>query len=307
MKDVIDTSQPNTVWHTTARVAPAKAPTKSEGAKVKIGVNGKYETKLVSELETVNYDGIDYYFVSYGVPAKDIYADVTVTVIKADETEGTTYAYSAADYADEILRMPEDAICTAELKALASALLVYGKNAAAALANGEAAEEITESIDWSGITARANEDEDGIVKLSKFSLELKSNIKLKIYFTIDAEIAYEEYEALPTDYKVFAYYGTNLIEYENSEVEPIEMAFSDEGNGVYCVEFEIVASKLSENFVISFELPGEGIAMDMELSALYYARAMVESGKDFAGYENLMKAIKLYSDAANAYVSSLAE
>ena len=238
--------------------------------------------------------GNTYYVVSYAVSAKDIYADVKVRPVTGSGLIGTLYTASAADYAQSVQLMQTDETYTEELKALARALLVYGKNASAALLGTETVNIDDSAVSFEGITGSGNADSDEIVKLSSFTLELKSNVKIKIYFTFDAVIANDEYDGLT----IAAY--TVKVDGEAVEITHVK-------DNVYCAEFEVVAKDLSKNFNIAIGCEAESTGMNLTISALYYAKVMNGNAEASAEYKNLMKAIKLYSDAAVAYADGTAE
>jgi len=255
-------------------------------------VNGTAIRIPLSELPTKVIDGNTYHVISYGVPAKDIGTVIIARIVKDNEVISTAYEYSAQMYIDDVLERETGGDITHELKALVKALDVYGKNAAAVLAGGEAAEEIGD-VDFSEVTLdEATSDRSKVIRLKKLSLELKSNIKIKVYFTYDAVAANDSFE----DYQF-------LVNGEAVEV------FESDDEGVYYVEHQVVASKLSDS--VKFDiLDANDTGMTLSVSALYYAKIMVETADEElspANYKNLMKAIKLYADAAEAYAAGIAE
>lgn len=258
--------------------------------------NGTTVVTPIEELGTVTQDGKTYYKVIYAVSGKDIYSNITARVVKADGSTGTEFSYSAAQYAEDVQTMPTDEKYTEEVKALASALLVYGKNAAAVLAGGEAAETI-ENVSFDGISgASGDADAFGIIKLKKFSLELKSNIKIKVYFSFDADAALMYGITSIENYTVTA--GGN-------KVTPTPVSDPDLGD-MYCIEYEVKAAKLGDEVTFSID-SGLGSVMNLRLSAVQYAKIVNGSASASDAEKNLMKAIKLYADAAVAYAEGVAE
>ena len=130
------------------------------------------------------------------------------------------------------------------------------------------------------------------VKLSKFSLELKSNIKFKLYFTIDEE--------------TIAASGLLITDYF-AKVNGETVAFDDLGDGLYCMELEIVAAKLGEALNIEIKETVGASGIELTISPLYYAKLIVAAEGATPAYKNLAKAIKLYADAAAAYAETLDE
>ena len=269
-----------------------------DGAYLEVGLARDYASGTTEKLYlsgddyTVEIGGETYFKVVYSVSAKDIYSDITVTPVAANGARGTQYVYSAADYAESVQLKQTDEVYTENLKALAKALLVYGKNAAAALVpDAEAAEEITEAVDWSGVTIPDGfKDLYQAIILDTVTLELKSNIKLKVYFTFNS-----------------GNFGMKTLANYTFKVDGEEVEYTDLGDGKYCIEKEIVAANLGEvyTFEIVDRLDVTGLCVKM--SALYYAKIMAANANAPEGYANLMKAIKLYSDAANAYTPEIAE
>ena len=257
---------------------------------VEIGLARDYTNTAIktalADLKKVTFGEKEVYEVVYEVTAKDICSDITVKVVKNDDTTGTEFNYSAADYAEGVQKVPTDATYTAELKALAKALLVYGKNAAAVLLpDAEAAEEITEAVDWSGVTILDGfKDLYQAIILDTVTLELKSNIKLKVYFTLNS-----------------GNFGMKTLANYTFKVDGEEVEYTDLGDGKYCIEKEIVAANLDEVYTFEIVDPIDGTGLCVKMSALYYAKIMAANANAPEGYANLMKAIKLYSDAANAY------
>ena len=202
-------------------------------------------------------------------------------LVKADGSFGTEYVYSAKAYIDDVLSREIGGKITAELKALVSALEVYGKNAAAVLADGPVADTIA-SADFSGVTEASGSKTGNTLRLHSFSLELKSNIKLRVYFSLTRSIAKIE------DYTVKV----------NGEVRNVT---ATNNKYVYCIEETVTATELGDTFTFTVESADSSLTLN--LSALYYAKMMNEQA-DTEAEKNLMKAIKLYYDAAIAYKES---
>ena len=267
---------------------------KAEGAKVQIGLESdfaeggdaqKIVEKDISELETAVIGNKTYYVVELGVPAKDIALNVKTRLAFADGSFGTEYVYSAQDYIDKVLEMEIDEDYTAELKALVSALDVYGKNAAAVLAGGAGAETI-ENVDFSAVTeATGSKSENLKAHLTHFSLELKSNIKLRVYFSVTSGALDKD------DFTV--------------KVNGEERNATDTSNKyIWCIEETITAAQLNDTFSFTIEANDGSGTLTLNLSALYYAKTMAASAKATEAEKNLMKAIKLYYDAAAAYMAA---
>ena len=258
----------------------------AEGGYVLVGLESDYgdENKVVrTPVESLSeklIGGKAYYTVSYGVPAKDIASPVKAVVVKADGTEGTEYLYSVLDYVDAIADKEIGGEITEELKALVEAIGVYGKNAAAVLSGGEIQETVT-GVDFSDVPNAGGEKIGTEIRLSQLSLELKSSIRLRVYFGITSEAEERGF----------------TVKVNGKAVNAVKVQ-----NGVWCIEHSVPASRLSEFF--SFVITSGESSLTVDLSALYYARIMHSQGRTEAE-KNLMRAIKLYSDAAKAYAESI--
>ena len=262
-------------------------PAKIIGLSVEIGRESDYAENNtvitpVTELETVRISGKNYYKVGYGVPAKDISDIIKVRIVRADGTTGTEYTYSAKEYIDAVKAKETSIVYSAELKALVSALEVYGSNASAVL------DKLPENmvtvpdtdVDWSKVTeASGSRSEDKIVKLNSFSLELKSNVKLRVYFSLTSgAVSINDFT-----FKV------------NGEERNV---LTTSNKNVWCIEETVTAARLDENFTFTVE-SGDSF-LTLNLSALYYAKIMSEQAETEAE-KNLMKAIYKYWEAAETY------
>ena len=262
-------------------------PAKIIGLSVEIGRESDYAENNtvitpVTELETVRISGKNYYKVGYGVPAKDISDIIKVRIVRADGTTGTEYTYSAKEYIDDVKAKETSIVYSAELKALVSALEVYGNNASAVLDKlSENAVTVPDTdVDWSKVTeASGSRSEDKTVKLNSFSLELKSNVKLRVYFSFTS--------------------GAAKIEDFTFKVNGEECSvITTSKENIWCLEKSIMAARLDENFTFTVE-SGDSF-LTLNLSALYYAKIMSEQAETEAE-KNLMKAIYKYWEAAETY------
>ena len=258
----------------------------AEGATLRIGLErdfgneNKVVTAPIEQLNTVDIEGKTYYVASYGVSAKDISAPVKAIVVGADGTEGTEYLCSAKDYIDTVNAREIGGEITEELKTLVNALYVYGKNAAAVLSGGELQETVV-GADFSNVPNAGGQKVGTEIKLEQFSLELRSSVRLRVYFGITSEAEGRGF----------------TVKISGKEVNAVKIK-----SGVWCIEQDVAASRLGEFF--SFVITSGESSLTVNLSALYYAKIMHTQAKT-EGEKNLMKAIKLYYDAAVAYVESI--
>ncbi len=262
---------------------------KAEGASVEIGRESDYASgttviTALSDIETETINGKKYYKVSYGVPAKDISDIIKVRVIRADGTAGGEFTYSAKNYIDAVMAKETSVYYSAELKALLSALDVYGSNASAVL------DKLPENmitvpgtdIDWNKVTdASGSRSEDKIVQLNSFSLELKSNVKLRVYFSFTSGAA----KIGDFTFKV------------NGETRNVTITSN---KYIWCIEETVTATELNDMFTFTIASKDGESSLTLNLSALYYAKVMSEKAETEAE-KNLMKAIYEYWEKADAY------
>lgn len=253
----------------------------TDGACVEVGRTSDYENGTtvllpISELDTKNINGTKYYIVSFGVPAKDIGMNIIARLVKDGKVISTEYAYSAQTYINTVLGKPIGGDITKQLKDLVTALDVYGKNAAAVLVEGAPIPDTITGVDFSNVTdATGNRSEDKKIRLENISLDLKSNIKIRVYFTVQQ--------------------NTFTVKINEKEVNAVKT-----GNNVWCIQQSVVATELYDNF--TFTITSAESYLTLNISALYYAKIMNEKAET-EEEKNLMKAIKLYADAAVAYVA----
>ena len=262
---------------------------KAEGASVEIGresdfVSGNTVVTALSDIETETIDGKKYYKISYGVPAKDISDIIKARVVKADGTAGGEFTYSVKTYIDTVMAKETSVLYPAELKELLSALEIYGNNASAVLDKlPENTVTVNDAdIDWTKVTdAGGSRSEDKAIKLSHFSLELKSNVKLRVYFSFNATALAKNFTA-----KV-----------DGETVNATKMSSS-----VWCIEHQVPAALLNDT--VEFTVTSGESTLTVDLSALYYAKVMSEKAETEVE-KNLMKAIYKYWEKADVYAMTL--
>ena len=140
-----------------------------------------------------------------------------------------------------------------------------------------------EAQDWSDIADAIGWKNKIGVKLNSFSLDLKSNIRLRVYFEVTSGTI--------DDY---------TVKINGVTVTPEEL------DGVYCVDYAVYARNLNKSVTVSIT-DSEGGELYLETSPLYYAKIMVDKydGENAEAYKNLMNAIKRYSDTAIAYANEI--
>ncbi|MBQ4270081.1 MAG: hypothetical protein IJB97_10605, partial [Clostridia bacterium] len=210
------------------------------------------------------------------IAAKDYAAKMKVRLFDKDGNAiSKAFTYSAASYVKSILSAGA-AVYGEKLVALATALDDYGK-AAENLFYGESN---TFTADLSAVTTSTlTEHKFSVsgslpagVKLSDFSLSLKSTTSLKIYFTA------ESLDGI-------------VCKVGNTEVEPEATGVANE----YCIVIENISAKdLDTDYVISF---GD---YQLTLNTLSYSLRALEYSSN-ANLKTAMQALYLYNQAANEY------
>ena len=210
------------------------------------------------------------------IAAKDYAAKMKVRLFDKDGNAiSKAFTYSAASYVKSILSAGA-AVYGEKLVALATALDDYGK-AAENLFYGESN---TFTADLSAVTTSTlTEHKFSVsgslpagVKLSDFSLSLKSTTSLKIYFTA------ETLEGV-------------VCKVNGAEVEPKATGVANE----YCIVIENISAKdLDTNYVVSIG------GYQLTLNTLSYSLRALEYSSN-ASLKTAMQALYLYNQAANAY------
>ncbi len=259
---------------------------KIDGLSIEIGretdfASGNTVKTPVSELKTLTTSGKKYYKAEFGVPGKDLSDIIKVRIVKADGTVGTEYTYSAKSYIDTIKNKETSIVYSAELKSLVRALDVYGNNASAVLDMlPDISVNVPDSeVDWNKVPdATGNRSDDENIRLHSFSLELKSNIRLRVYFRFNSE------SMAQLDVRV-----------NDEEVSVTETSLQN----VWCVEYAVAAANLNDIFTIS--ITSGNSFLNFNISPLYYAKFMCEKAES-EEQKNLMKAIYKYWNEAEIYV-----
>ncbi len=253
----------------------------------------------VSELNSVVIKGSVYYKISYGVPAKDIADTIKLRLFKNGEPIGTEYSYSAQTYIDEVKAEPVSITYSEELRALLSALELYGKLAkkdldktstavdVSALAGIDANSFISEGVTGaeanvtdSNKTDATAENPNGLIIRTKYSLSLESNIKM--IFTFKSEVG-----------SIYDY--TFMIDGE--EVIP---KLRPEGNGLYYIEKSVNAYGLKEKHTLTVENSSGQNMLTITSSVLGFAYNNLSKSDDET-HRNLMKSIFNYWKNADVY------
>ena len=210
------------------------------------------------------------------IAAKDYAAKMKVRLFDKDGNAiSKAFTYSAASYVKSILSAGA-AVYGEKLVALATALDDYGK-AAENLFYGESNTFTADlsTVTTSTLTAHKFSVSGSLpvgVKLSDFSLSLKSTTSLKIYFTA------ESLDGI-------------VCKVGDTEVAPEATGVANE----YCIVIENINAKdLDTNYVVSIG------GYQLTLSTLSYSLRALEYSSN-ASLKTAMQALYLYNQAANAY------
>lgn len=254
----------------------------SEEAYVNFTVAGEESQVPVSEA-TVDANGR--YVFEYRLAAAQLTEQITLKFVGGNVEQEFTYSF--AEYAKTLLAMESS---SAELKALLKATLNYGAYAqtyfeenTSTLANaGLLAEEIeavedVDSVTGSVLTAEGAKPE-GVLSVS-YDLRCKSATVMKLYVTL------EEGENV-SDY-------TFTIDGESVSVETVGA-----NKYVYTIT-GIAAAELDKTF--TFGISNDSGSATVTVNAYsYFAGRIADTGAD-TNLVNLVKAMYLYGEAANAY------
>ena len=210
------------------------------------------------------------------IAAKDYAAKMKVRLFDKDGNAiSKAFTYSAASYVKSILSAGA-AVYGEKLVALATALDDYGK-AAENLFYGESNTFTADlsAVTTSTLTAHKFSVSGSLpagVKLSDFSLSLKSTTSLKIYFTA------ESLDGI-------------VCKVGDTEVAPEATDVANE----YCIVIENINAKdLDTNYVVSIG------GYQLTLNTLSYSLRALEYSSN-ASLKTAMQALYLYNQAANAY------
>lgn len=234
---------------------------------MRISACKKEERVPFSSAEKVELEGIIYHKFTCRVSAKDYDALVQMQVL-VDGVEGTAFSYSVKEYAEKLLALENGEFD--EVKPLVRALLVYCERA-----KGYCYDGVTESVEGVGLSHLESYKTvvsgtlDGGVAFLGGTLTLETTTKLRIYFTAQQAPA--------------------------CTVDGVETAAQTDEQGRYYLEIpDISAKDLDETHL--FTIGGYSVTA----SALSYAYAVLSGNYD-EHLQNLVKALYLYSMAANEY------
>ncbi len=219
---------------------------------------------------------------------------VELTAVYADGVEGVTYAYSVRDYVDYLLADAEYELAYPGLTDFLYAMLNYSAYAQAyfgyntdAPANDGIYTDATDPVLNTQVTV---EDEMMVtgelrgIAPDGWMLSLLSETTARIFFVLDGE-------------ENIADYAFTLIK-DGNEAEITPHADGER----YRIDIAgIGAYELSDEYTVRVSRGGE--SLEVSFTALAYSASVLRGEGDNAALVNLAKALKLYSDAANTFVS----
>ncbi len=226
--------------------------------------NGKISTVKVGEAKKDTIEGKTYYVFSCNVAAKEMSDTIKAQIITSNGN-GTVYKYSVADYADYILKNPDN--YDAKTANLVNAMMKYGEYAKSYFNK----KETTDISDVTAKTLKKFEKQtngtlpDGI-KYYGSSLLLESNTTIRHYFKVAK--------------------GTDVSKYN----------FTGQKSGYYYTDItNISAGKLGTPQITKI---GD---WSISYSPMSYVYSVLESDSTDENLKKLCKALYLYQKAAEAY------
>ena len=246
--------------------------------------NGSKTTELDVPVSQATVKG-KYYIFKCNVAAKDMNATVTGQIIDG-EKHGDEYTYSVRDYADYLFDNADENGTDlqkeyAKAAPLVEKMLNYGAYAQKYFAPNTADEDLANVghvVDISGVTADMigksayTDNLNGVADFSGATLSLKSQTSLSLYFTSDEELTFNcNYE-----YETQSKNGYQIIRIRN-----------------------IHAVNLNYDFKVTVSAGGK--SGTVRFSPMNYCYNVLNGGSDDAKLQNVVKALYLYYQGANAY------
>ena len=255
--------------------------------------NGTTERVSVADATQKDIDGKTYYVFSYEVAAKEMTAEIKARIISGD-AQGTEYTYSVKDYADYILKHPEDFGESAKLVNLVTAMLNYGAYSQTYfdyntqnLANSVLTDEQKQLPDTTAgelssyeCSYTANVSYTGDTAYYGSSLVLKSETDIKHYFSYNPSVGLEAFTCTDS--------AGNSYEIEQS------------GNYVYVRVANIAANKLREPVTLTL-CENDVEVGTITYSPLSYAYSILSASSTDDALKNMVKALYQYYLTADAY------
>lgn len=233
--------------------------------------NGRIQAVNVSQAKTADVDGKIYYVFPCKVAAKEMFDTIKAQIITSDGRKGEVYKYSVKEYADYIFSNTDN--YDYETVELVRAMLYYGETA---------------SLYFSSLIIGSNSDLDKVTAdtLKKFEKQTAGNLPDGITY-YGSSLLLESETKLRHYFKVAQ--GVSLIEYGFS------FSGNKEGGYYYTDISDIPAGQLATPQDTKI---GE---WSISYSPMSYAYDVLNSKTASDNLKNLVKALYLYEQAAEAY------
>ena len=248
-------------------------------------------TKVYLKDAPIDSDGR--YIFSVEVAAAQLTDDITLYMVYDENTIGASYTTSVRDYVDYVLANGEEmevgypGVCN-----LLRAMVNYGAYAqnyfgynTDNLANSGIYSSANDPVQIGTLSENASVSVSGSIegiKCSGWKISLLSKTTLKVYFTLSNA--------------AISGYDITVIDPDGKEVEMTAIA----DGARYRIDIENIEAKhLDDNYTIKIKRIADNSEYSVSISVMCYVSAMKTSAD--TNMVNLVHALKLYSDAANAY------
>ncbi|MCM1315831.1 MAG: terpene cyclase/mutase family protein [Muribaculaceae bacterium] len=229
-------------------------------------LSGNTTKVMVKDSQKKNENGRTYYVFTCEVAAKEINDDITAQMIFGDGTASEKYSYSVKEYSDSIL----NGNYTDETKTLVKKMLDYSKYAKAYFSGGN----LTITSEINAVTADT---------LSDYTMKSTGTLSKGITY-YGSSLLLESKTTVRHYFKVAE--GTDVSEYNFS---------GNKGNYYYIDITDISADKLDVD--CDTKIGGYTVTY----SPMSYAYAVLSSENASDSLKNVVRALYLYNQAANAY------
>ena len=239
------------------------------------------ETRKLSELAT---DSTGRYILAFDMAAAQMTDSVEIRLILDGDNCGEHIVWSIKDYCEVILAGDYEQA----LKDVVSAMLVYGAYAQNYF--GYNTEKLAADItaDLAAVTENAKPSTEGAatgVSMSGWTLMLDSNVTAKIYVTLDGVSAEDIGVTITTP-------AGQVINVDSLEAVGARYRIN---------VTDITSGYLNDEYTVTITNNTDGSVMTIKSSAMCYVSAILAMDNADPALVNLVTALKLYSNAADAY------
>ena len=239
------------------------------------------ETRKLSELST---DSTGRYIVAFDLAAAQMTDSVEIRLILDGDNCGEHISWTIKDYCDVILAGEYEQ----SLKDVVSAMLVYGAHAQNYFNynTDKLAADITEEL--AAVTENAKPSTEGVatgVSMSGWTLMLDSNVTAKIYVTLNGVSAEDIGVTITTP-------SGDVIAVDSLEAV---------GERYRVNVTDITSGYLNDDYTVTITNKTDNTVMTIKSSAMCYVSAILAMDNVDPALVDLVTALKLYSNAADAY------